>query len=200
MLMIMHDYWWTYVGRGGVAIVLGLAFLAATTRPRVALVIVVTLFAAHALIQGILSLVLAARRRHNGRWGVLLVQGLVSITVAVVAIAWPGLTVVALILMVALWALASGAIELAGAVALRHQLTGAWLLGLAGLLSIGLGGVLLAMPSVGPRLIMLSLGLYCLLFGGIILGLGLALRHAEQTGGPHPLDPVIEIAPFTDEA
>ena len=49
------------------------------------------------------------------RWGLLVFEGLANIAVAVIAVLWPGITAIAFVLIVAVWAILTGALELAAA-------------------------------------------------------------------------------------
>jgi uncharacterized membrane protein HdeD (DUF308 family) len=108
-----------------------------------------------------------------------LILGLIDAAAGVVALAWPAPTVLALVLIVASWALVSGLFEfLAGfrrgqVAGTRAQLT------LGGLVSVAFGVVLFARPDMGAISLALLFGMFSLIYGVWQLTVGIDLR---QTG------------------
>src|SRR5262245_57460548 len=95
---------WAWVVLRGVAgIVLGLFAFA---RPAITGLTLVLLFAAYAFVDGVANVISAARGGRAGepRWGMLLLEGLLSIAVAVVAVLWPATTALAFLWVIGFWA------------------------------------------------------------------------------------------------
>jgi uncharacterized membrane protein HdeD (DUF308 family) len=67
-------------------------------------------------------------------------------------------------------------LEILAAVRLRKHIRGEWLLILGGIASVLFGVLLMASPLLGALVIAIWLGVYALLFGGMLIGLGLRLR------------------------
>ena len=174
MLIILADRWWTFVVRGIAAILFGLlAFL----WPGITLTALVLLFGAYALIDGVLSIgaaVTSVRRR--GRWWVLIVQGVFGIIAAGVTIVFPGLAALALLYVIAAWALVTGALEVVAAISLRKYLRKEWLLALGGALSMVFGILLMIFPGAGALALVLWIGAYMFVAGCLLVALGLELR------------------------
>src|SRR5947209_1278874 len=125
--------WWAVALRGALAILFGvLVFF----WPAVFWVVVVATFAAYALLDGAIALFAAVTGRGQGRRWLLAVEGILGLAAGVLTLLWPGLTELALFYLIAGWAMATGAFEVAAAIQLRHAIRGAWALGLAGVLSI----------------------------------------------------------------
>src|SRR5579871_2725812 len=103
MLIVFAGNWWVLALRGAIALIFGvIAFL----WPGVALTALALVFAAYALLDGILSLLAAYwRASRNDRWWMLVVEGLAGIATAVLTAAWPAITVLALLYLVAAWAI-----------------------------------------------------------------------------------------------
>jgi uncharacterized membrane protein HdeD (DUF308 family) len=183
MTIAFVNNWWSPVIRGVIAILLGIITLAWAGITLAALVL---LFGAYTLIDGIFSIAGAwhASRLHE-RWGVLVFEGVVGIVAAVVTFAWPAITGLALVLIVAAWAIVTGIFEIAAAVRLRRHIKGEWLLVLAGVASV-IFGILLAMsPLVGALVLAIWLGVYALMFGSMLVGLGLRMRTwSHGVAGP----------------
>lgn len=154
--------WWLMLLRGIVAIILGLIVL---FDPGIALLAIIYVFGAYALIDGILSVIVAiAERRYLPRWGWLVVEGVAGIILGIIAFAWPGETALILLYIVAIWAVVTGVMEIAAAFTV-----GSWLLGLTGVLSIVFGIILFVHPGVGLLSILWLLGVYAIVFGIVLI-------------------------------
>jgi uncharacterized membrane protein HdeD (DUF308 family) len=175
MLKFYGRYWWSFFLRGILAILFGLA---AIFLPGVTLELLALLLAAFLVADGIFSLMVSFRGRHEVRqWWLLLLEGLAGIIIGLMAFAWPGLTVLAVILIVGVWAVVTGILEIAAAVKLRHEIRDEWLLGLGGAVSILFGIILLVSPGAGAVVLALLIGAYALIFGISMIFLGLKLRR-----------------------
>lgn len=173
--------WWAVVLRGVAAILFGLITFMA---PAITLVALVLLFGIYALVDGVLSVVIAVRRRRETkRWWQLLLAGVVGIAAGVVTFVLPAITALALLFIIAAWALVVGAFELAAAIRLRKQVKGEWLLALAGLASIALGVLLVLFPGTGALAVVLWIGVYALVTGALLIALGFRMR-THKTSGP----------------
>src|SRR4051794_6098310 len=124
--------WWAVALRGLAGILFGIITFVS---PGISLAALVLLFGAYAFADGVLSVVSAVRRRGADRWLLLLLQGIVGIGAGVVTLLLPGITALALLFVIAAWALVSGVLQLAAAIRLRKVISGEWLLGLSGVLS-----------------------------------------------------------------
>ena len=69
------------------------------------------------------------------RWGWYFFAGIASIALGVIALAYPGVTLVLLTLLVAIYALSHGILEVVAASSLHEMESGSrWMLGLTGVL------------------------------------------------------------------
>lgn len=174
--------WWSIALRGVAAIIFGLVALYA---PTTALLWLVIVFGIYALIDGGLALSLAVRGTGISQSAIVL-RGLASIVAGVIALAWPGITAFALLVVIALWAIVAGILEISVAIRHRKELQHEWLLGLEGALSIGFGILLLVSPVAGAIALGLWIGIYALVFGVVLVAAGLRLRarlkHAPPEG------------------
>ena len=166
--------WWAVAVRGALAIILGLIAL---LYPGATMLSLVLIFAAYALVDGVLSIVAGIRAlASHERWGWLLVEGVVDILAAAAAFMWPGLTVVIFVWLVAGWAIVTGVLELAAAFRLNID-HGRWWLLIAGLVSILYGIVLVWAPLAGAVVLTWWLGAYAIIFGVLLLALALRMRR-----------------------
>jgi uncharacterized membrane protein HdeD (DUF308 family) len=97
----------------------------------------------------------------------------------VVAFLWPAITAVAFVLLIAVWALVSGALMLVAAFRLNID-HGRWWLALGGIASIVFGVVLLIAPVVGAVVLTWWLGAYALVFGLLLLVLAFQLHSRRE--------------------
>src|SRR4051812_9541673 len=109
--------WWLVVLRGVAAILFGLfAFI----RPELTLFVLVTFFGVYALVDGFIAVATGlSHTKDSPRWWVFLFEGLFGIGVGVITLIWPGVTTLAIIAMIAAWAILTGVLEVAAAVRLR---------------------------------------------------------------------------------
>jgi uncharacterized membrane protein HdeD (DUF308 family) len=171
--------WWAVAIRGVVSIVVGII---AFVLPAAAMLALVLVFAAYMLVDGVFAIVAAFRAaQQRGRWGLLVLEGLADIAAGAIAVLWPGITVVAFVLLVAAWAIVSGGLMLAGAFRLRID-HGRWWLILGGIASIIYGVLLIIAPLVGALVLTWWFGAYALVFGIalLILSFRLKARHDER--------------------
>jgi uncharacterized membrane protein HdeD (DUF308 family) len=175
----MTGTWWAITLRGAAGVLFGVLALA---MPGLSLAALVLLFGVYAIVEGGLTLVAAARgAAGRPRW-VLLLQGVVSIAAGVVAFALPALTALVLIWLVGLWAMVTGALDVAAAIRLRREIAGEWRLALAGALSIVLGALLMLAPVAGTPGLVLLIGAYALVSGALLVWLGLTVRRRRVRG------------------
>ena len=181
MAVVLATNWWSLVIRGVVAILLGIMALA---WPGITLGAMVLLFGAYALIDGVVSLagVWRASKAHE-RWGALLFEGFVGIAAAIVTIAWPGITLLSLVYVIAAWAIITGILEIVAAIRLRKHIAHEWLLAVGGAASILFGILVMGFPITGALVMAIWWGVYALFFGATLIGLGLRLRAWSRTGG-----------------
>jgi uncharacterized membrane protein HdeD (DUF308 family) len=165
--------WWAVALRGLAGILFGIITF---VWPGLSLAALVLLYGAYAFADGVLSIVSAVRRRGADRWWLLLLQGILGIGAGLVTWFWPGITALALLAVVAAWALIGGALQIAAAIRLRKVITGEWLLALGGVLSIALGVLLLVFPGPGALALVIWIGAYAFVFGIVLLVLGFRLR------------------------
>ena len=174
MLMTLARNWWAIVLRGVCAVLFGVAAFA---WPGLTLAVLVIMYGAYALVDGVLAVLAAIAARQPGRfpWGLLL-AGLAAIGVGVLTFAMPGLTALALLYLIALWAILRGTFEVIAAVQLRREIDHEWLLAASGVLSILLGLFLIVSPGAGAIALLWAIGGMAIVVGVIMIGLGFRLR------------------------
>lgn len=170
--------WWLLALRGLLAIGFGIvAFLV----PTAAILSILFVFVAYALVDGAMSIFAAVRAARDSRpWKSLAVEGATSLLFAGLAILWPGLTVVVFILLVAGWAILSGAMMLRSAYALGPAEGRGWL-AFSGLASIVFGLLLVAAPMLGILVVTWWIAAFAILLGVSLIVLAFKLRGADMS-------------------
>jgi len=186
--MVLARNWWAFVLRGAAAILFGLLTF---FMPGMALLTLVYMFGFYAIADGVFNLI--AGFRHSGTqlpWWALLIEGLLGILAGIVALAWPGLTALVLLYVIAGWAVATGILEIVAAIRLRKLITGEWMLALMGVLSLAFGILIAIFPGAGALTVVLWIGAYAIIFGIMLIALGLRLhswlRREEHGGHGYP--------------
>ena len=180
LLSSLADYWWLLLLRGVAAVAFGvLAFF----WPGLTLVVLVLVWGAYALADGILALwaAVAARGGDTGtRWWLAL-GGVVSILAGLVAFFYTGMTALVLLMFIAAWAIVIGVVLIWGAIELRKVLDDAWLLALDGVLSIAFGVILFARPGAGALALVWMIGWFAVVFGVIYIALAFRLKRFQRS-------------------
>jgi uncharacterized membrane protein HdeD (DUF308 family) len=140
----------------------------------------VLFFSAYMLVDGIFGIVAAVRAASNHqRWGLLVLEGVVDILAGIVAFAWPGLTVVFFITLMAVWSLITGILMIVAAFKLDPAYGRGWLI-FSGIVSVLFGVALLIAPLVGAVVLTWWLGAYALVFGITLIALAFKLKGRKD--------------------
>jgi uncharacterized membrane protein HdeD (DUF308 family) len=187
MLEAIARNWWLFVLRGVLAILFGIA---AFIWPGITLGAVILIYGIFALADGILALYGLISGRRYAVWWAQLLQGLLGVAAGLIALVWPGLTALALLWVIAFWAILTGVLQITTAVRLRNEITNEWYLILGGLLSVALGIAFVFWPGAGILSLIWLLGIYAILFGVLGIAFGLRLRNRSSptdTSLPHSI-------------
>jgi uncharacterized membrane protein HdeD (DUF308 family) len=174
---VLADSWWAVGLRGILGILFGLICL---LTPGIAVEVFVILFSAYMLVDGVFAIASGIKAARNGeRWGLLILEGIVDIAAGVVAFLWPAITLVALIWIVAVWAMVSGVLMLAAAFSLNLD-HGRWWLALGGIASVIFGILLVIEPLIGAVVLTLWIGAYAVVFGAFLLVVAFQLHSRKE--------------------
>jgi uncharacterized membrane protein HdeD (DUF308 family) len=166
-----------FLVRGILAILFGIVTLIV---PGITLVVLVALFGAYALVDGVLLSVMAIKdRKGHPNWWLMLLTGLVSIAAGVGTLVWPGITAVSLFYVIVAWAIVTGTFEVIYAIRFRKAIKGEGLLVLDGILSVGFGILLMAQPTAGALAVLWMIGVYAITYGAMLVVLAFRLRNLE---------------------
>jgi uncharacterized membrane protein HdeD (DUF308 family) len=177
MSALLAENWWAIALRGVAAILFGIIAL---LMPGITIEAFVLLFAAYMLVDGIFAIVAGVRAaRHRERWGALMLQGILDLIAAAIAIFVPIATILAFVYLNAAWAIVTGVLMLA-AVSRLHRTHGKWILALGAVLSL-VWGVLLILASI-PGIVVMTwwVGDYAIIFGCALVVLAFRLRRRRD--------------------
>ena len=163
---------------GVLAIIVGIIALA---WPGVTIYALVILFAVYAFIDAWLQAMRAFSSRSAGPVFGHLLLGLVDLAAGVIALVWPGPTALVLVLIIGIWAVAGGLVEIFAAFQAGETAGTRALFILGGLVSIAFGVVLFARPNVGAVTLALLFGLFSLIYGVSQIVMGVELRRTGHT-------------------
>jgi uncharacterized membrane protein HdeD (DUF308 family) len=184
MLQTLTHNWWAIVLRGVCAVIFGVGTF---VWPGITLAVLVLLYGAFLFADGILAVLWAIAGRRPGAfpWGVFL-AGLVSVLAGLITLLWPGVTAIALLYVIAAWAIVRGVFEIMAAFHLRREITNEWLLGLNGLLSVVLGLLLIVAPGAGALTVLWLIGTFAIIVGVMMIILGFRLKGMQGEAGRRP--------------
>ena len=170
---VLGRRWWLLLLRGILAIIFGvLAFL----WPGLTIIILTALFAAFALVDGIVALVVGI----HARWWMEALLGVLGIIAGILAFSFPHLTALTLLLIIAVWAIVRGIFEIAAAIQLRKVMANEWALIFAGVCSIIFGIILFARPAVGALAVVWIIGFWAFVLGIFEIMLSFKVRRHQQ--------------------
>lgn len=190
MFLLLAKNWWAVALRGLFAMILGALAL---IWPGVSVGVLVVLFGAYALVDGIFAIIsgVVSATEREPRWGLLLIEGVFGILAGVATFLYPGVTLLVLMYLIGAWAIVTGGLEVAVAIQLRRLVRGEWLLGLSGAASIVLGAMMLRWPGAGVMAVVWMIGCYGILYGALLIGLGFRLHSLNLTSEGSVIGPAV---------
>ncbi|MCU1504004.1 MAG: hypothetical protein JWM12_3358 [Ilumatobacteraceae bacterium] len=179
-MTLLQQFWRWLIVRGVAAVIFGILALA---WPGLTVLVLVLLFGAYAMVDGISSLVAVLTKASGteGRRGWFTLIGVISVAAAIVTFAWPGITALALLYVIAAWAIAAGTLQLVAAIQFRKEMTREWLLALRGVLDVVVGIALFIWPGAGVLAITWLIGWFAIVGGVFTVAEALRVRGLERT-------------------
>ena len=165
--------WWALLFRGIAAVLFGLAAL---FWPGPTLFVLIVLYGAYALVDGAFGIVAGIRAGERSRRWLLLAEGALSVLAGLVVIAWPGLSALVMLYVIAFWAIFGGLLRIGAAIALRREISNEWTMALSGALSVLLGALLVVLPGVGLLSLAWLIGVFAIGFGAALIWLAFKVR------------------------
>jgi len=182
LLQTLGRAWWLVLLRGLAAIAFGIL---AWAWPGVTLVTLVLFWGAYALVDGVAALIGGWQTKDGGKpmWTVVLV-GVVGIAAGIFTFVQPAVTAIALLMLIAVWAIANGVLEISAAIRLRKEIRNEWLLILSGALSVAFGALMILNPGAGALAVLALIGAFAVAYGALLVVLAFKLKRHAATATP----------------
>jgi len=148
--------------------------------PGVTVLALVLLFAVYAFIDAGLEAMRAFSSRTAGPVFGHLLLALISLAAGVVAVVWPSPTALVLVLVIGIWAVIGGVVEIVSGFGSGETAGTRALFLLTGLVSVAFGVLLFARPNVGAVTLALLFGLFSLFYGISRITLGVQLHQLHK--------------------
>lgn len=183
MLQVMSKYWWAFVTRGLLAVLFGLLAFVMTGRESY---ILARVFCVYALLEGLLAIIPSLSSAAAKIWWTLMFEGITSVVLGVFSFIgpggigsalWPDVSATTALIIIALWAIVTGILEVLAAIRLPREMGRKWALLLGGALSILFGiTALILRPIEGVTAACWLIGIYAVTFGALLIFPGLGFR------------------------
>jgi len=177
MVHALAKNWWMLLLRGIAAIIFGGLALA---WPGMTLLTLILFYGAFVLVDGVLAIVAAITGGALApRWWLAIV-GLLGIAAGLLTFLMPGVTALVLLYLIAGWAVATGVLQIVGAIRLRKEIDNEWFLILGGIVSVLFGVAMFMAPGAGALALIWVIGTYAIVIGVLLVALSFRLKkHAH---------------------
>jgi uncharacterized membrane protein HdeD (DUF308 family) len=175
----MARNWWLFLVRGITAVIFSIL---AVIWPGVTILVLTLFWGAYAFVDGSVALwagIAGNGKSRGDRWW-LIVLGVIGILAGLLALVSPGYVATVLLLLIAVWAIVIGIFQIVGAIRLRREIEGEWLLGLGGVLLVLYGVLLIAQPVAGALSVIWMISFGSFVFGVLTIMLALKLRSQRR--------------------
>ncbi|WP_326824821.1 HdeD family acid-resistance protein [Streptosporangium sp. NBC_01756] len=171
--------WWVHLVRGGCAILFGLL---AVFWPAITVLALVIVFGAYAILNGVFA-IFGSGRSASRTW--MIVYGVLSVLAGILAFVWPGMTALALLFVIASWAVVTGIVEIVAAIRLRKEMTGEWMFIVSGVLSVLFGILLFVWPASGALAVVWLIATMAIVYGVALVVLAFRVKAlgSRRPGG-----------------
>lgn len=173
MVNTLAKNWWLLLLRGIAAIIFGVLAFA---WPGLTLLTLILFYGAFALVDGVLAIVAAVTGGAPApRWWLAIV-GILGIAAGLLTFLMPGLSAFVLLYFIAGWAIATGVLQIIGAIQLRKEIDNEWFLILSGVISVLFGLGMMVAPGAGALALVWVIGTYAVVIGAMLVALAFRLK------------------------
>jgi uncharacterized membrane protein HdeD (DUF308 family) len=170
--------WIFAIIRGVLGIFFGLIALFAPIATALVLAIVIGVYA---IVDGVFDIIEAIRHRGSSSMVFRIVLGPVSILFGIVVLVWPGMSLEILVILVGIWAIVIGILQIVSSVGHRAVPNSGWVWGIiGGVLAILFGLLVIIWPGTGLVSIIVIIGIWAIVWGIVFIVLGIQLRKAAR--------------------
>jgi uncharacterized membrane protein HdeD (DUF308 family) len=171
--------WWMLAVRGAIGILFGVI---AILVPGLALTALILVFGAYAFVDGVFAIGTGMRKdENNARDWSLIVVGIAGVVAGIFAFVSPTLSAIALLFVIAAWAIVRGVFELVAAWRLRSAGRGVYALAVSGAVSLAFGLLIYVSPGAGALAIIFWIGAWSIVMGAALVILAFRLRGLGNT-------------------
>lgn len=111
-----------------------------------------------------------------GRWWLVLLRGVVAILFGILAFAWPGLTLLTLVVLYGAFAFADGVLAIGAAIAGKGPTSARWWLVLSGVLGLAVGAIAFAAPGAVALVLLVFIAAWSIALGVMQIVAAIQLR------------------------
>src|SRR5262245_45104116 len=170
---------WILGVRGVIAILFGLYAL---LEPGLGLPTLILVFGVCLLLEGVLGIMAAVRIRHRKERSLpIVLEGIVCVVVGLLALRWSEAAPLVWLYLVGGFVAVSGILHMVGAIQLRKEFAGEWVLILNGALTALFGIVMILLPLAWLLILPWLIGAYSVFFGALLLAVALRLHARWQS-------------------
>lgn len=178
MLKSLAANWWVVLVRGIFAVLMGIL---AIMLPGITLMSLLFVYGVFAISDGITAIWIGLKARHDRRiWWEMVAGGGLAILAGLIAALWPGLTAMVFVVLIGIFAIIRGIVEIVAAIQLRKVIDDEWMLIVSGVISLLFGLILVAKPGEGAIAMVLLIGAFMIAIGAMMIGLAMRLRHLSK--------------------
>lgn len=175
---IARGAWIWAVVRGALAIVFGIVALTSPITTAIVLAVVIGVFA---VVDGVIDLIDAIRHHGAPGVGLRVFLGVISLLFGLIILIWPGKTLGFLVVLIAIWSILIGVLQIVANVSIRKDAPGAWIWGaVSGAIGLIFGIVVLFNLGIGLVALIWLIGIWAIVFGLALIVLGLQVRKAAK--------------------
>jgi uncharacterized membrane protein HdeD (DUF308 family) len=156
-------HWGLMLLNGLLTLAFGIAIL---VWPQATTLVLLIFFGVLAILYGVVHIVgaiIAARKQES--WVLELLLGLMEIVIGIIVLARPGVGLAAVLVLIIVWLMAMGVMELFAAIEVKASTGWRVFLGVLGVISLVIGFVFMFNPALGIWTVILILGIYAICMG-----------------------------------
>ena len=140
------------------------------------------LFGVYTLLDGVTSIAMGVGQGSDRVY--MITIGILGVIAGVIALVWPQITVIVLLVIIAVWAIVAGVMQIAAAIRLRKVIRNEWFLALSGVVALVLGLLLIVQPAEGAIALVVAIATFAIVWGITLVVLGFRLRSLASAGRP----------------
>lgn len=173
-----YSHWYLLTLRGIFLVILGIYAISRPTEP---IIKIVNIFEAFTIVSGLLLIQNALLNRHHKNWQFVLFNGLLDLSFGIMLRFVPELNIMDLKIVLAIWFLYSGLIQIVDSFILIHDnIKNWWFELISGMLSFILAFILIAVRMKMQKEVFVVVGIFALIFGVFLSVSSFVVREKKE--------------------